>query len=357
MGLSADNRRCDDATLCFRAPALCTDRLLSPDLPFPSTNRRELFPPIEPYAEGWLSVGGGHTLYWYECGNPAGLPAVFLHGGPGAGCIPAYRRFFDPAVWRVILVDQRGAGRSRPGAEVRDNTTPHLVRDLELLRIARGVDEWLVFGGSWGSTLALAYGQAYPERCTGFVLRGIFLGTQAEIDWFMYGMGQIFPEAAQAFAAPIPPEERCDLLDAYYRRLMDPDPTVHLPAARAWTLYESRCSSLRSRVGDGRLTSDRFALSVARTEAHYFRNACFLGPDQLLKNVPAVSHLPCVIVQGRYDIVCPPVSAQRLAGAWRRAELVMVEDAGHSALEPGVRAALVRATERMADPVPARSLL
>ena len=323
---------------------------MSLDQPYATNYRRELFPPIEPYAEGWLPVGGGHTLYWYECGNPKGKPVVFLHGGPGAGCIPAYRRFFDPDIWRVILVDQRGAGRSQPLAETNANTTQDLVADLELLRIHRGVGEWLLFGGSWGSTLALAYGEAHPERCTGFVLRGVFLGTQAEIDWFMHGMGQFFPEAEQEFLAPIPPRERANLLKSYHARLNDADPAIHIPAARAWTLYESRCSALRSRAGDGRLTSDRFALLVARMEAHYFRHQCFLEPDQLLNNVRAISHLPCVIVQGRYDLVCPPVTAQRLAAAWPGADLVMIEDAGHSALEPGVRAALVRATEVMARP-------
>ena len=323
---------------------------MSLDQPYASNFRRELFPPIEPYAEGWLPVGDGHALYWYECGNPQGKPAVFLHGGPGAGCIPAYRRFFDPDIWRVILVDQRGSGRSQPIAETGANTTQDLVSDLEKLRVDRGVEEWLLFGGSWGSTLALAYGEAHPERCTGFVLRGVFLGTQPEIDWFMHGMGHFFPEAAREFLAPIPPPERDDLLGSYHARLSDPDPAVHLPAARAWTLYESRCSALRSRVGDGRLTSDRFALSVARMEAHYFVHQCFFEPDQLLDNVGVISHLPCVIVQGRYDLVCPPVTAQNLARAWPGSELVMIEDAGHSALEPGVRAALVRATEAMARP-------
>ncbi len=330
---------------------------MSPDQSVSPNSRRELFPPIEPHTEGWLPVGDGHTLYWYECGNPKGRPAVFLHGGPGAGCIPVYRRFFDPEIWRVILVDQRGAGRSRPSAEIQANTTQHLVADLEKLRGERGIDEWLLFGGSWGSTLALAYGEAHPERCTGFVLRGIFLGTDKEIDWFLYGMGAFFPEAAQEFQAPIPPDERENLLEAYYPRLFDPDPSVHLPAARAWTLYESRCSALRARTSDGRLTSDRFAVSVARMEAHYFRHRCFFEPDQLLRNVGTVSHLPCVIVQGRYDLVCPPVTAQRLTAAWRRSELVMIEDAGHSALEPGIRSALIRATDQMADPAPAYSEL
>lgn len=321
---------------------------MSLDHPIAASFRRELFPPIEPYAEGWLPVGDGHTLYWYECGNPNGMPAVFLHGGPGAGCVSAYRRFFDPDKWRLILVDQRGSGQSRPIAETRANTTQHLVQDLELLRRERGVEQWLVFGGSWGSTLALAYGIAHPRRCTGFVLRGVFLGSQAEIDWFMHGMGQFFPEAERNFLAPIPPPERGDLLNAYHARLTHIDPAVHLPVGRAWTLYESNCSALRSRLGNGHLTSDKFALSVARMEAHYFVNQCFLAPNELLKGIPLIKHLPCTIVQGRYDLVCPPVTAQKVAAAWPSAELEMIEDAGHSALEPGIRAALVRATERMA---------
>jgi proline iminopeptidase len=298
--------------------------------------------------EGWLPVSDGHTLYWYECGNPDGFPVVFLHGGPGAGCISAYRRFFDPDRWRIILLDQRGSGRSRPSAEIQANTTQHLVSDLERLRIERGVSRWVLFGGSWGSTLALAYGQEYPHRCAGFILRGIFLGTQPEIDWFLHGMGQFFPEAASDFLAPIPGPERANLLEAYCTRLDDPNAEVHLPAARAWTRYESRCSALRARAGDNRLTSDKFALSVARLEAHYFRHACFLEPNQLLSRIGRIRHLPCWIVQGRYDLVCPPVTAKRLANTWRGAELEMIEDAGHSALEPGIRAALVRATERMA---------
>jgi len=322
---------------------------LSPDRSISSNIRRDLFPPIEPYAEGWLPVGDGHLLYWQECGNPAGIPVVFLHGGPGAGCIAAYRRFFDPARWRVILIDQRGAGRSRPAAETHANTTQHLVADLEALRKARNITRWAVFGGSWGSTLALSYGLSFPERCLGFILRGVFLGSQGEIDWFMHGMGKFFPEAAQEFLAPIPEREHSDLLEAYWARLIHPDPAIHLPAARAWTRYESRCSSLRSRGNDGSLTSDRFALTVARLEAHYFRHDCFLAADELVQGASATGHLPCTIIQGRYDLVCPPVSAQRLARAWPAACLEMVEEAGHSALEPGIRAGLVRATERLAE--------
>ncbi len=319
---------------------------MSPDLAQPSTHRRELYPPIESYAEGWLDVGDGHSLYWSECGNPDGVPVAFLHGGPGAGCVAAYRRFFNPKTWRIILLDQRGAGRSRPSGCVEANTTQHLVADLERLRIDRGVDRWLLFGGSWGSTLALAYGQAHPGACLGFVLRGVFAGTNAEIDWFMNGMGQFFPEAADAFRRPIPPPERADLLAAYCRRLMDPDPVVHVPVARSWATYESNCAALRARGNDARLGSDRFAVSVARLEAHYFRHSCFLEPNQLLTNIPQIAHLPCHVVQGRYDVICPPVTAQRLVMAWPGATLEVIEDAGHSALEPGIRAGLVRATER-----------
>ena len=319
---------------------------MSPDLIPPLTNRRELYPPIEPYSEGWLEVGDGHSLYWMECGNPNGIPAVFLHGGPGAGCVSAYRRFFNPSTWRLILLDQRGAGRSQPSASVVANTTQNLVADLEKLRKERGVDRWLLFGGSWGSTLALAYGQAHPSACLGFILRGIFAGTRAEVDWFMNGMQHFFPEAASAFRAPIPPPERADLLEAYWRRLTHADPAVNVSAARSWATYESNCASLRARGGDTRLGSDKFAVSVARLEAHYFRNDCFLEPNQLLNGVSTIAHLPCHVVQGRYDVICPPITAQRLVEEWPKATLEIIEDAGHSALEPSIRAALVRATER-----------
>ena len=318
---------------------------MSPDLALVGTSRRELYPPVDPYTDGWLDVGDGHTLYWSECGNPDGIPVVFLHGGPGAGCVAAYRRFFNPRVWRVVLVDQRGSGRSRPSACIEANTTQHLIADLEILRRARGIERWVMFGGSWGSTLALAYGEAHPDRCLGFILRGIFTGTRPEIDWFMTGMEQFFPEAGAAFRALIPEEEQSDILSAYWRRLNNPDPRVHQPAGHAWASYESSCASLRARGTDSRLASNRFAVAVARLEAHYFRHDCFLQSDQLIANVGRIAHLPCYVVQGRYDIICPPATAQRLVNAWPGATLEMIEDAGHSALEPGVRAALVRAAD------------
>lgn len=296
-----------------------------------------------------LPLDGGHVMYWEEAGSPRGLPVLFLHGGPGAGCTPAYRRFFDPAAYRILLFDQRGAGRSTPGAETQSNTTQHLIRDIETLRRHLSVDRWLVFGGSWGSTLALAYGEAHPERCLGFVLRGVFLGRRAEIDWFLHGMGTFFPEAHRAFLAPIPPEERGDgLLAAYHRRLMDPDPRVHLPAARAWSRYESACSALRPGPADtAAVAGDRAALSLARLEAHYFKNGLFLRDGQLLGDLHRIKGLPATIVQGRYDVVCPIATADELARAWPGAEYMPVPEAGHSAMEFGIRSALVSATERM----------
>ncbi len=288
-------------------------------------------------------------MYWEEAGNPDGLPVLFLHGGPGAGCTPAYRRFFDPAAYRILLFDQRGAGRSTPSAETRDNSTQHLIRDIEALRRALGVDCWLVFGGSWGSTLALAYGEAHPERCLGFILRGVFLGRSREVDWFLHGMGRFFPEARRDFLAPIPEAERGPgLLAAYRRRLMDPDPRVHLPAARAWSRYESACSALRPGPVDiAAATGDRAALALARLEAHYFANRLFLRDNQLLDELDRIRGLPATIVQGRYDVVCPIATADELARAWPGADYVVAPEAGHSAMEYGVRAALVAATERM----------
>ncbi|MSO75292.1 MAG: prolyl aminopeptidase [Alphaproteobacteria bacterium] len=308
----------------------------------------DLFPLLEANAIGMLPVDGLHQLYWEESGNRRGVPVVFLHGGPGAGCTPAYRRFFDPAVYRIVLFDQRGAGRSRPAAEVRHNTLRDLIADLESLRRHLAIERWLIFGGSWGSTLALAYGQAHPERCLGFVLRGIFLGARSEVEWFLYRMGAIYPEAARAFRQPIPEAERGDLLEAYHRRLVDPDPLVHMPAARAWSRYEGACSTLRHNPRTvSALTGDTAALALARIEAHYFVNDLFLEPDQLIRDLPRIRHLPCTIVQGRYDIVCPPVTAERLATTWPEAQYTLVEDAGHSAMEPGTRSALVAATERL----------
>ena len=311
------------------------------------TERTTLYPDLEPRASGLLPLDDVHTMYWEESGNPQGMPVVFLQGGPGAGVSPGHRRFFDPALYRIVIFDQRGAGRSTPLGELRNNTTPHLVADMELLRTTLGIERWIVFGGSWGSTLALAYAQAHPERCRGLILRGIFLCRRSEIDWFLYGLRALFPEAWREFVAPIPEAERGDLLRAYYRRLTDPDPAVHLPVARVWSRYEGSCSTLLpSPETVAYFASDAVALGLARIEAHYFMHDIFLPLDALLANVSRIRHLPAVIIQGRYDAVCPVVTADDLHRAWPEADYVVVPDAGHAAWEPGICAALVRATER-----------
>ncbi len=309
--------------------------------------RAELYPEIEPYSRGNLGLDSVHTMYWEQSGNPEGAPVLFLHGGPGAGASPAHRRFFDPAHYRIVIFDQRGAGRSTPLGELRENTTPHLVADIERLRGHLGIERWLVFGGSWGSTLALAYGEAHPERCAGFILRGVFLCRRSEIDWFLYGLRTLFPEAWRTFAEVIPAPERGDLLAAYYRRLADPDPAVHVPAARAWSTYEGICSTLLpSPETVAHFAGDVVSLGLARMEAHYFSHGIFLPENALLENLHRLRHLPCVIVQGRYDAVCPIVTADEVRRAWPEAEYIVVADAGHSAWEPGISAELVRATER-----------
>jgi proline iminopeptidase len=311
-------------------------------------SRRDLFPPIEPYATGTLAVDALHTLYWEQSGNPNGLPVIFLHGGPGAGATPTHRRFFDPTNYRIIVFDQRGAGRSTPLGELTDNTTRHLVADIEQLRRHFGIESWVVFGGSWGSTLALAYAQAHPTRCRALILRGIFLCRRPEVDWFLYGMRNIFPEAWRSFAAAIPESERGDLLTAYYRRLTDPLPAVHMPAARAWSVYEGACSTLLP-SGDAvaAFGEERMALGLARIEAHYFTHEILTGENDLVARLGRIRAIPATIVQGRYDMICPIVTADALASAWPEAEYVVVPDAGHSAMEPGIRSQLVAATERM----------
>jgi len=309
------------------------------------TDTSGLYPPIEPYRSGWLPVGGEHRLYWEESGNPEGAPVVFLHGGPGAGTAPVHRRFFDPQHWRIVLFDQRGAGRSLPNASIVDNTTDHLVADVEAIRMHLGIDRWLLFGGSWGSTLALAYGEAHPERVTGFVLRGVFLFRRWEVQWFLQGMGTFFPEAERAFREFLPPDERAEPLPAYYHRLTDPDPSVHLPAAHAWCSYEESCSRLIPDAGDPRPGSA--ALAMARIEAHYMVKRGFMAEGQLLRKLRRVRGVPATIVQGRYDLVCPIRTADELARAWPGCELVVVPDAGHAALEEGIRVALVAATDRL----------
>ncbi|HXA47018.1 MAG TPA: prolyl aminopeptidase [Burkholderiaceae bacterium] len=306
-----------------------------------------LFPAIEPYQTGMLPVDESHTLYWEQCGNPAGVPVLFLHGGPGAGLSPTHRRFFDPAYYRIVLFDQRGAGKSTPLGEYRNNTTQLLIDDIERLRQLLGIDQWLVFGGSWGSTLALAYGQTHPERCTGFVLRGIFLCTAQEIDWFINGMKWFYPEVHAEFASAIPEDERGDLLQAYSKRLFSDDPEIYFPAARAWARYEGSCLYLLPHPeAVAEFTTDAVAVGLGRLEAHYMANQAFFTEDQLIRNIKRIDHLPAVIVQGRYDVICPPQSAYRLHQAWPEAKFHLIADAGHAAMEVGIAQALVAATEQ-----------
>jgi proline iminopeptidase len=313
-----------------------------------AATRTALYPEIEPYAAGMLPLDALHTMYWETSGNPAGVPVVFLHGGPGSGSSPKHRRFFDPDAYRIVVYDQRGAGRSTPLGELRENTTPHLLDDLERLRRHLRIERWLVFGGSWGSTLALAYAEAHPERCLGLVLRGIFLCRKSEIDWFLYGLRNIFPEPWEKFAGFLPPGERVDLLASYYRRLADPDRAVHMPAAKAWSIYEGSCSTLLpSQETIDHFAGDVVALGLARMEAHYFVNGIFLPENALLANAHRLRGIPGVIVQGRYDVVCPIVSAHDLVAAWPGVEYQVIPDAGHSAWEPGICTALVAACERI----------
>ena len=311
-----------------------------------------LYPPIEARVSGRLRVSDVHEIYYEESGNPDGKPVVFLHGGPGGGVEPKYRRFFDPKRYRIVLFDQRDCGKSTPHASLVDNTTWHLVSDIEALRKHLAVTKWQVFGGSWGSTLALAYAQTHPEAVTELVLRGIFLLREQEIQWFYQrGASALFPDAWEHYLAPIPAGERHDLLRAYHRRLLSGDPGERLEAARAWSIWEGSTSRL---LVDPNLVSrfgqDTFALAFARIECHYFVNRGFMQRDgQLLENAARLRSIPGVIVQGRYDVVCPMESAWALHRAWPEAEFVVVPDAGHSANEPGISRALVRATDRFAE--------
>jgi proline iminopeptidase len=306
-----------------------------------------LYPPLAANRSGRLALDGRHTMYWEESGNPRGVPVVFLHGGPGGGIAVDHRRYYDPAFYRIVLYDQRGAGQSTPLGELADNTTQHLIADLERLRNHLAIERWVVFGGSWGSTLGLAYAAAHPGGVLGLVLRGIFLARAWEIRWFMHEMRVVFPEAWRAFAGFLPEAERADILAAYYQRLTHPDPAVHLPAAHAWSRYESSCSTL---LPDPELVAhfdeDAVALAIARIEAHYFVHGLFLSEGELLRGVERLRKVPCAIIQGRYDIVCPIRSADDLHQAWPEAEYVVVPDAGHSAREPGIARELVAATDR-----------
>ena len=304
------------------------------------------YPAIKPYVTHSLQVDALHTLHVEECGNPEGLPVVFVHGGPGAGCEPWHRRFFDPEVYRVVLFDQRGCGRSTPHAELRDNTTPNLVADMERIRVHLGIERWAVFGGSWGSTLALVYAETHPGRVLGLILRGIFLCRSEEIRWFYQeGASWLFPDYWEEYLRPIPEDERGDLVGAYYRRLTGEDEIARMAAAKAWSRWEGKTSNLlpRKEVVD-HFSEPYTALSLARIECHFFMNDTFLEPDQILRDAPRLADIPGIIVHGRYDAVCPLKNAWDLHQAWPRAELRVIPDAGHSALEPGIVDALVRAT-------------
>ncbi|WP_250038273.1 prolyl aminopeptidase [Paractinoplanes maris] len=313
---------------------------------------RELYPAIEPYATHRIDVGGGHRLYVEEAGNPAGIPVVFVHGGPGSGLAPVMRRFFDPGRYRVILPEQRGAGRSTPRGELRDNTTWHLVEDLESIRERLGVPAWLVFGGSWGSTLGLAYAQNHPARVTGLILRGIYLVRRSERDWiYQSGLHHLQPEEWERFIDPIPAAERDDILAAYHRRLTGEDLEAARRCADAWMRWEAVNSSLTPDPGlIATLTADDTVLPAARILAHYVVNGGFFTSEtQLLDGVDRIRHLPATIIQGRYDLCCPPVTAWDLARRWPEALLHMVAGAGHSSLEPGITDQLIRSTDRFAD--------
>jgi proline iminopeptidase len=307
------------------------------------------YPEINPYQTGMLQVSDRHTIYWEQSGNPQGKPVVFLHGGPGGGSLPIYRQMFDPQRYRIILFDQRGCGKSTPHAELQDNTTWHLVSDIETLRQHLGIDRWLVFGGSWGSTLALAYAQTHPKRCTGLILRGIFMLRRKEIEWFYQeGASYLFPDAWEAYLKPIPEAERGDLVAAYYKRLTSDDPQIRSQAAQAWSIWEGSTSKLlvdpdiQSRFGES-----SFADAFARIECHYFTNKGFFETDdQLLRDCDRIQSIPTVIVQGRYDVVCPMWSAWDLHKALPRAEFIVVPDAGHSMTEPGIMTALLDASDR-----------
>ncbi|HEV7122571.1 MAG TPA: prolyl aminopeptidase [Rhodanobacter sp.] len=315
----------------------------------PSSPLRSLYPEIEPFDSGMLPVSPLHALYYEQSGNPLGKPVVFLHGGPGGGTSPKCRRFFDPAVYRIVLFDQRGCGRSTPHAELTDNTTWDLVADIERLREHLGIDRWQVFGGSWGSTLALAYAQTHPDKVTELVLRGIFMLRRAELEWFYQkGCSQLYPDAWETYLAAIPEVERGDLMSAYHRRLTSQNAKTRTEAARAWSVWEGATSFLWQDPSHIHSSGeDEFALAFARIECHYFVNGGFFAhDDHLLRHIESIRHMPAVIVQGRYDVVCPLRSAWDLHRAWPEADLRIVQDAGHSAFEPGNMHELIEATDR-----------
>lgn len=308
-----------------------------------------LYPVIDPFDQRMLDVGDGHSVYVEQCGNPDGLPVVVFHGGPGGGCSPMMRRYFDPAHYRIILFDQRGCGRSRPHASVTDNTTWHLVADIELIRITLGIDNWFVFGGSWGATLALIYAQAHPESVSHLILRGVFLSTQRELDWFYQGgAGAFWPELWDQFESLIPEDERDDMIGAYHRRLFSDDMAIETRYARAWSSWENALASIESNGFSGSGPSD-YARAFARLENHYFVNGCFLNHEQeILRNMDKIAHIPGVIVQGRFDMICPPKSAYDLSQRWPASRISMIAKAGHALSEAGITSELIRTMDTIA---------
>ncbi len=310
-----------------------------------------MYPPIQPYHSEYLKVSSGHELYLEESGNRQGLPVVFLHGGPGIGCAPVHRQFFDPEKYRIILFDQRGAGKSRPHAKLENNTTQDLIDDMERIRQHLGVDRWVVFGGSWGSTLGLAYAQAHADRVLGLILRGIFLCRREDVRWFYQeGTSRLFPDFWQDYLSPIPEAERGDMIAAYHKRLTGTDEVARMKAAEAWSVWEGRTSTLiPDPKADAHFSEPYLALAMARIECHYFINDAFMQPNQLLENAPALQGIPGEIVHGRYDVICPLDQATALHAAWPGSALTVVPDAGHSAFEVGNAKALIAAADRMAE--------
>lgn len=303
------------------------------------------YPSLSPHASGWLAVGDGHEIYWETCGNPDGKPALFLHGGPGGSCHPDHRRLFDPKTYRIVLFDQRGSGRSRPRASIENNTTDHLVADIEKLRLHLEIDDWLILGGSWGAALALVYAQAHSAHVRAIVLRGVFTARQKEIDWlYKFGASELFPDEWNKFSTHIPPDERDDLVGAYHQRLMHEDEEVHKAAARHWCGWESALLTLKPR-GARTFAPTPGEIALARIEAHYFINDTFLDEAQILQDMSAIAHIPGIAVQGRYDVITPVRTAYDVCDAWSNCKLVVVPDAGHATSEPGIIAALVEATD------------
>lgn len=309
-----------------------------------------MWPASEPFDRRMLERDNGHSLYVEQCGNPRGRPVMVLHGGPGGGCSPFMRRFFDPRHWRVVLFDQRGCGRSTPHAEVAANTTGHLIADIEAIRAALDLGPVTLFGGSWGATLALAHAQAHPDAVRALVLRGVFLARREDLDWFYGGgAGRFFPDLWAAFRAPIPPDERGDLIAAYHRRLFSGDRTEEIAFARRWTHWENALSGLHAPLSDAGIAADH-ARAFARLECHYFRNGCFLDEGQLLRDLPRIAHLPALIIHGRQDMICPPAAGFALAQAWPKARLRLVAGAGHAMSEPAIAAELLQAVQSLREP-------